>query len=40
MDLKNLEEIDSKKMYEIYDIWPDIARKAFETNYEKLDIKS
>ena len=39
MDLKNLEEIDSKKMYEIYDIWPDIARKAFETNYEKLDIK-
>ena len=39
MDLKNLEEIDSKKMYEIYDIWPDIARETFETNYEKLDIK-
>ena len=39
MDLKNLKEIDSKKMYEIYDIWPDIAKDAFETNYEKLDIK-
>ena len=39
MDLKNLKEIDSKKMYEIYDIWPDIARETFETNYEKLDIK-
>ena len=39
IDALNLEEIDSKKMYEIYDIWPDIAKDAFETNYEKLDIK-
>ena len=27
-------------MYETYDLWPEIARNAYETKFEKLDIKN
>jgi len=35
MDLEELEKIDSKKMFEIYDIWPDIAKESYEQEFSK-----
>ena len=39
MDISTLEKYDSQKMYKIYDEWPDIARKAFETNQESIHFE-
>ncbi len=39
MNLESLNAVDSKKMYEIYDKWPDIARDSFYEDYEKFDVK-
>ena len=39
MDIATLEKYDSQKMYKIYDEWPDIARKAFETNQESIHFE-
>ena len=36
MELKDLQEFDVKKMYEIYDKWPEIARES----YEKTEVNS
>ncbi|MDC0883457.1 SIS domain-containing protein [Nitrosopumilus sp.] len=36
MDISDLEKYDSKKMYEIYDEWPKIARKSFELEEESI----
>ncbi|WP_428324941.1 SIS domain-containing protein [Nitrosopumilus sp.] len=33
-----LEKIDSKKMFEIYDNWPEIARKSYHSNLESIDF--
>ena len=30
MELKDLQKIDVKRMYEIYDKWPEIARKSYK----------
>lgn len=38
MDISNLEKYDSKKMYVIYDKWPEIARTSFESNQECVDF--
>ena len=27
-------------MYETYDLWPEIARNAYESKFEKIDIKN
>ena len=35
MDLEDLEKIDSKKMFKIYDIWPDIAKESYEQEFSK-----
>ena len=40
LELKDLEKIDKKKMFKIYDKWPDIARDSFKENFEKLDAKN
>ena len=40
LELKDLEKIDKKKMFRIYDKWPDIARDSFKENFEKLDAKN
>ena len=35
MDLEELEKIDSKKMFKVYDIWPDISRESYEQEFSK-----
>ena len=40
MNLEDLERIDSRNMFRVYDIWPEIAKKSFENKYEELDFKN
>ena len=35
MNFGELEKIDSKKMFRVYDIWPDIAKKSYEEEFSK-----
>ena len=35
MDLEELEKIDSKKMFKVYDIWPDISKEIYEQEFSK-----
>ena len=39
MNVKELEKIDSKKMYQTYDKWPEIAKDSFDNDFEKFDTK-
>ena len=39
MKIENLEKIDSKKMYQTYDKWPEIAKNSFDNDFEKFDTK-
>ena len=39
MNSKELQRIDSEKMYEIYDKWPQIAKESYEMNLEKFNVK-
>jgi glucose/mannose-6-phosphate isomerase len=39
MNSEELQKIDSKKMYKIYDKWPEIAKENFESNLEKFNVK-
>ncbi len=39
MNVKELEKIDSKKMYQTYDKWPEIAKDSFDDDFEKFDAK-
>jgi len=34
-----LEQLDSEKMFKVYDEWPTIAQKSWEKNYDKFKIK-
>lgn len=38
MEFSSLEKFDTKKMYEIYDMWPEIARSSFESNQESIEF--
>ena len=40
MDISILEKYDSKKMHKIYDEWPNIARKSFESKQEPTDFQN
>jgi glucose/mannose-6-phosphate isomerase len=40
LDISILEKYDSKKMYKIYDEWPNIARKSFESKQEPTDFQN
>jgi len=40
MNLEDLDKIDSKKMYQTYDKWPEISKNAFEKQFEKLNTKN
>ena len=41
MDLDDLKTFDSKKMFEVYDSWPEIARQSYnDQNLTKLNIKN
>jgi len=35
MNLEDLEKMDSKKMFKVYDIWPDIAKESYEQEFSK-----
>ena len=35
MDLEELKKIDTKKMFKVYDIWPDIAKESYEQEFSK-----
>ena len=37
MNLIELKKIDSMRMFEIYDMWPDIARKSYIKKYNKIN---
>ena len=36
LDIETLEKYDSQKMYKIYDDWPELARKSYNENNNKL----
>jgi len=38
LDIAAIEIYDTQKMYKVYDKWPEIARKAFESNQESIDF--
>ena len=38
MDLEELEKIDSKKMFGVYDKWPDIAKESYEQELSKYEF--
>lgn len=40
MNSKELERIDSEKMYEVYDKWPQMAKESYEMNLEKFNVKN
>ncbi len=35
MNLEELEKIDTKKMFKVYDRWPDIAKESYEQEFSK-----
>jgi glucose/mannose-6-phosphate isomerase len=37
IDLTSLQKYDSKKMYEVYDNWPQIAKKSFDADLELIE---
>ncbi len=39
MNIDELEQIDSDKMYKIYDDWPKIARESYEFKHEQIKFK-
>ena len=39
MNVEDLEKIDSKKMYQTYDKWPEIAKNGFDNDFKKFDAK-
>ncbi|PXF26253.1 MAG: glucose-6-phosphate isomerase [Thaumarchaeota archaeon] len=39
MNIEDLKKIDSKKMYQTYDKWPEIAKDSFDNDFEKFDTK-
>ena len=39
MNSKELERIDSEKMYEVYDKWPQTAKESYAMNLEKFNVK-
>ena len=39
MDFEELSKIDSMKMYQTYDKWPEIAQESFERDSPKVDVK-
>lgn len=40
LDIATIERYDTQKMYKIYDIWPEIAREAFESNQNPIDFEN
>jgi len=40
LDFEVLQSLDKRGMYKVYDTWPEIARKSYESNLNPLDIKN
>ena len=40
LDLENLNKYDTKKMYAIYDSWPEIAKNAYNSDLEPVELKN
>ena len=40
MNSKELQMVDSKKMYEVYDKWPQTAQESYEMHLEKFNVKN
>ena len=40
MNISTLDKYDTKKMYKIYDEWPIIARKSFESKQKDINFKN
>ena len=40
MDISLLEKYDSQKMYKIYDDWPNLAKKAYDSDLEPANFKN
>jgi glucose/mannose-6-phosphate isomerase len=40
LDISTIEKYDSKKMYKVYDKWPEMARKSFESNQESINFEN
>ena len=38
LELSTIEKYDLQKMYKVYDSWPEIARKSYESNHEPVDF--
>ena len=39
MNRADLERIDSKKMFQIYDKWPEIAKESFSNHFDRFDAR-
>ena len=39
MNFKELEKIDSKKMFKTYDMWPDMAKESYNQEFSKPEFK-
>lgn len=40
LDIENLNSIDVKKMYQVYDEWPEISQNAYNTKLEPIEISN
>ena len=40
LDKETLEKYDSEKMYKIYDDWPNLARKAYDSNLKSVSFEN
>ncbi len=40
LDKDTLEKYDTRKIYQIYDKWPQIAKESFETSYESVNFEN
>ena len=40
MDLQDIEKIDSKNMFKVYDRWPDIAKESYEQEFSKPEFSN
>ncbi|EGP92900.1 SIS domain-containing protein [Nitrosarchaeum koreense] len=38
LDVATMDKVDARGMYKIYDSWPEIARKSYESNHEPVDF--
>ena len=40
LDKDTLEKYDKGAMYKVYDMWPQIARESYESNYPTVDFET